>query len=350
MSLVSSYLPSRINSGPFVSSYSLPVLESKLGKHRWILPICSLTTSTEQLAELGPLVLPPLYREALDPSLQEALLSRISECFPYFRGTRKRGQVADQVEVVEVPAGSTATAPQDQIVGFSVDTAVEEHGPHLPLATDTIQSYGVLGRLAQQSSDLEMIRPIDYGHLTWGLPFGMSIDITPPLLTRYVTGFANAVQRWLQPRALYVVDVHGSIVHREAIQEGLQQSDCQKYAFRWLHDPLVEFAGQRGDQHAGGVETVLVEALNAALVDERWWPERIDHLMAGQMDLATALELSGDVRDFIAHVERLESSEEACNGIVGVIENARQLDATDLLERMLTVARADLEGLGATFS
>ena len=239
---------------------------------------------------------------------------------------------------------------QDQIVAFSVDTAVEEHGPHLPLATDTIQSYGVLRQLAQQVPDLAMIRPVDYGHLTWGLPFGMSIDVTPSLLTRYVTGFTNAVCRWLKPRALYVVDVHGSIVHREAIQEGLRQSECQKYAFRWLHEPLVEFAGDRGDQHAGGVETVLVEQFDPALVDAQWWPGRLDDLMAGQMDLATALGLSEDVRDFIAHVQQVETSGPACNGIVGVIENARQLDAAQLLARMLTVASDDLRLLGATFA
>jgi len=348
MSELSDYLPQCINEGPFVTSYSLPVLQGKLGQQPWRLPICSLSTPTRALAELGPLVLPPLYREALDPALQEALLERIKACFPCFEGTRQRTQVSDQLEIVELPAGPAEPVQEGQVIAFSVDTAVEEHGPHLPLATDTIQSYGVLDRLARETSDLQLVRPVDYGHLTWGLPFGMSVDITPTLLTRYVTGFANAIQQWLQPRALYVVDVHGSIVHREAIQEGLRQSECQDFCFRWLHEPLVEFAGDRGDQHAGGVETVLVNHFNPALVDSQWWPARIDELMAGQMDLATALELSGDVADFIVHVEAAEQRGQACNGIVGVIENARQLDATLLLQRMLDVAREDLQSLGAT--
>ncbi|MFP6671754.1 MAG: creatininase family protein [Pirellulaceae bacterium] len=348
MSELSSYLPQRINSGPFVTSYSLPALQGKLGQQPWHLPICSLTTATSELAALGPLVLPPLYREAMDESLQTALVARISECFPCFQGTRQRTQVSDQLEVVQLPAGPAGEVQEGQIVAFSVDTAVEEHGPHLPLATDTIQSYGVLSQLAQEVPELHLIRPVDYGHLTWGLPFGMSVDITPELLTRYVTGFANAVCRALQPRALYVVDVHGSIVHREAIQEGLRQSECSQFAFRWLHEPLVEFAGERGDQHAGGVETVLVNRFNPALVDTDWWPGRIDELMAGQMDLATALGLSDDVRDFVAHVEQAEDRGTPCNGIVGVVENADQLDAELLLQRMLAVASDDLQSLGAT--
>jgi len=348
MSDLSDYLPRRINEGPFVSSYSLPVLQDKLGQQPWLLPICSLTTPTRELANLGPLVLPPLYREAMDESLQEVLLERIKACFPCFQGTRQRTQVSDQLEIVELPAGPASEVQEGQIVAFSVDTAVEEHGPHLPLATDTIQSYGVLNQLAEQVSELQLIRPVDYGHLTWGLPFGMSIDITPELVTRYVKGFANAVCRLWQPRALYVVDVHGSIVHREAIQEGLRQSDCAQFAFRWLHEPLVQFAGDRGDQHAGGVETVLVNHFNPALVDSDWWPARVDELVAGQIDLATALDLSADVGDFVAHVEQALDRGMPCNGIVGVIENADQLDADLLLQRMLAVARDDLRSLGAT--
>lgn len=349
MSDLSDYLPQQVNQGPFVSSYSLPVLQSKLGQQPWKLPICSLSTPTRALTELGPLVLPPLYREALDESLQQELVTRIKACFPCFEGTRQRTQTADQVEVVELPAVAARDFPEGQIIAFSVDTAVEEHGPHLPLATDTIQSYGVLSQLAEQVSELQLIRPVDYGHLTWGLPFGMSIDITPELVTRYVKGFANAVCRCWQPRALYVVDVHGSIVHREAIQEGLRQSDCEQFAFRWLHEPLVTFAGDQGDQHAGGVETVLVNHFNPDLVDADWWPARIDQLVAGQMDLATALKLSGDVADFVAHVEEALDRGTPCNGIVGVVENADQLDADLLLQRMLAVASDDLRSLGATF-
>ena len=345
---LSLYLPHRINEGAFVANYSLPVLEEMVGRQPWRLPICSLTTPTRELAQLGPLVLPPLYREAMDASLQVELVTRIGECFPYFQGTAKRGQVGDCVEVVELPAGPGNPVPAGQVVAFSVDTAVEEHGPHLPLATDTIQSYSVLRRLTQRTEQLTLLRPVDYGHLTWGLPFGMSIDITPSLLTRYVTGFANAVQDWLQPRALYVVDVHGSIVHREAIQEGLQQSECHAFQFRWLHEPLVEFAGERGDQHAGAVETVLVEHMAPGLVDARWWPARIEQLQRGQMNLESAIELSDDVRDFVRYVEQQEQAGEPVNGIVGVIENAWQLDASDLVSRMMRVATRDLLNLGVT--
>jgi creatinine amidohydrolase/Fe(II)-dependent formamide hydrolase-like protein len=166
----------------------------------------------------------------------------------------------------------------------------------------------------------------------------MSIDITAPLLTRYVTGYANAIAGWLQPSATYVVDVHGSIVHRRAIQDGLAASQIGRWSFRWLHDPLVALSGDRGDQHAGGVETALIEFINPALVDSNWWPQRRDELLRRQMSLEDAVALSGDLPAFI---ERVES--EGLNGIVGGLENYDAVEGRDLMERILEVSRTDLD-------
>jgi creatinine amidohydrolase/Fe(II)-dependent formamide hydrolase-like protein len=197
-----------------------------------------------------------------------------------------------------------------------------------------------LSHLANDIEGLVVGPPVEYGHLTWGLPFGMSIDITPALLTRYVTGFANALQDWLQPEGMYVVDVHGSIVHRTAIIDGLKASSVKRHAFRWLYDPIVEFAGDRGDQHAGGVETAMVELAGHDLIDRRWWPARIDELAARQMDLETAVKLTPDLTRFIEYVES-----NSRNGIVGDVRNYYNVDAPTMLARILEVARADLKQL-----
>jgi creatinine amidohydrolase len=342
---VQKYIPARINEGPFVTAYSRPRLAELVRGARVVLPICSLGTPAGELATLGELVLPPLYHEALDEPLRGELVERIRSCFPFYEGTRERASWSGTLEVVELPRGPAAADHQGGIACFSVDTAVEEHGPHLPLATDTIQSYGVLEKLAAEYPDLHRVAPVEYGQLTWGLPFGLSVDITAPLLTRYVDGFARAVMQWARPDALYVVDVHGSIVHRTAIKEGLTSSECPRWAFRWLHDSLVEFAGERGDQHAGGVETVLVELINRQLVDDQLWPAAIDEIAAGQMEMNRAIELSADLAEFIEVVEASSRQDVPLNGIVGDIYNARQLDAADMMQRMLRVATQDLENL-----
>ena len=331
--------PSAINTGQWLTGYSLNRLLQRVGTDRIVLPICSLGTPLADLLDLAPLVLPPLYHEALDDELQKSLLDRIGDCFPFYHETARGGDA--RIDVVELPAAEhPPCGATGGVVAFSVDTAVEEHGPHLPLATDTLQSYAVLERLAAERDGMVIAPPLDYGQLTWGLPFGMSVDITAELLTRYVRGYANAISDWLQPRATYVVDVHGSIVHRIAIQDGLTQSGIGRWSFRWLHDPLVALSGDRGDQHAGGVETALIEFINPALVDSAWWPARRDELLAGQMSLEDAVGLSGDLGAFI---ERVES--EGLNGIVGGLENYDAVDGADLMERILEVSRADLDTL-----
>ena len=336
----SDYLPRRVNHGSFLTAHTFDDLRRRIADERMVLPICSLGTPVEELRRLAPLVLPPLYHEALDGSLQAEMVDRIRQCFPYFVGTKARETFAGQFEIVELPRRKYPGPTEPRILAFSVDTAVEEHGPHLPLATDTIQSYAVLEQLSREFSGLVLGPPVEYGQLTWGLPFGLSIDITAPLLTRYVTNFANAVVDWCSPAALYVVDVHGSIVHRTAIQAGLAASRCPRWAFRWLYEPLVEFAGERGDQHAGGVETALIHRVSPDLIDSRWWPQRIDKLAAGQMTMQSAVELSPHLDQFIARVEA-----GSLNGIVGNVRNFFDVDADLMFGRMFDVARRDVETL-----
>jgi creatinine amidohydrolase/Fe(II)-dependent formamide hydrolase-like protein len=103
---------------------------------------------------------------------------------------------------------------------------------------------------------------------------------------------------------------------------------------------LGEYTSQRGDQHAGGVETALVQYLQPELVDSRWWPGRIDELAQGSMELAVTLELAQDMDRFIRHVET-----ESRNGIVGDVRNFFAVDAATLFGKMLAVARQDLERL-----
>jgi creatinine amidohydrolase len=296
-----------------------------------------LATPYHELARLGDLLLPPLYHEALDDNLRQRIVDRILQCFPeydHMDANRRR------VRVVDVPAAPLPAVASTKVLAFSVDTAVEEHGPHLPLATDTIQSYSVLNALADRIDGILVGRPLEYGQLTWGLPFGFSVDLTAELLTEYVTRFANAVTRWHHAEALYVVDVHGSITHRQAIVEGLQCSNVERWFFRWFHEPLVEFASSRGDQHAGGVETALVEYTNPALLDPDWWPDRLEELADHQMNFEKAVELAPDLPRFIDY-----ATTHAFNGIIGNIVNYRDLDPSELFRRMLQLAHDDVQQL-----
>lgn len=339
---VNEYLPERVNTGKWLPGYTLDVLGRLDAGAEIVLPICSLGTPYEEAARLGDLLLPPLFHEALDEQLAARIVERIGQCFPLHElGGEERGS-RPSVRVEELGRRELGRAERPAVLAFSVDTAVEEHGPHLPLATDTIQSYAVLRRLAGEFAGLRLGPPVEYGQLTWGLPFGFSIDLTAELVEEYVRRVTNAMIDWLRPEAIYVVDVHGSIVHRRAIVAGLERSRAGKWAFRWLYEPLVEFTSARGDQHAGGVETALVEYAGGELVDKRWWPARIDEIAAGQMTLETAVELGADLPRWF---EQVRGSR--LNGVVGKIGNYHEVDAEVMFERMLDLARRDVEKLMA---
>ncbi len=335
----SSFVPKKTNTGFWLTAHTFNDLQDRIRDQRVVLPICSLGTPVAQLQELAPLVLPPLYHEALDVELKSTILHRIEECFPFYHRTRKRVQWKGKISIVELPK-EQHPPPQAPIVAFSADTAVEQHGPHLPLATDAIQSHAVLRHLTTEFDDFLIAPSVNYGHSTWGFPFGLSIDLTPPLVTNYVTGFANAIHEWIAPEAVYVVDVNGSIIHRRAVQDGLAQSRIDRLVYRWLHEPLVEFAAECGDQHAGGIETALVEHISEDLVDPHWWPEKYIELVLDQMSYDTAILLSPTLPRLIEYVEA-----RTLNGIVGDIRNYWEVDASQMMDRMLNLARNDVSQL-----
>jgi creatinine amidohydrolase/Fe(II)-dependent formamide hydrolase-like protein len=336
--MLNSYLPQKINSGRWITAYTLFALRDLPKQTEFILPIASLGTPYSAYEELGEFLLPPLFHEALDPSIKQPIIDRIHRCFPDYAHPQTN---TARLRIVELPVVTPAKANSPDVLAFSVDTAVEEHGPHLPLGTDTVQSYGALAALKEKlGAQFTIGHPLEYGQLTWGLPFGFSVDLTAELLTKYVSGYASAMQNWLQPKSMYVVDVHGSIVHRKAIVAGLEQSHVDQWSFRWLHEPLAEFSSKRNDQHAGGVETALVEFLNPELTDPVWWPGRFEEIEARQLSLAKAVELTPDLDLFIAEAARLD-----WNGIVGGIENYPSLDAADLFARIMAMAQEDVQQL-----
>jgi creatinine amidohydrolase/Fe(II)-dependent formamide hydrolase-like protein len=335
--MLSNYLPDRVNHGPWVTAYTLYRLRELPSDTQFVLPICSIAEPFDTLIGQDGLLLPPLYHEALTEPLKRQVIDRILDCFPVYGDDRHNRR---RVRVMEFSARELPLVKPPKVLAFSVDTAVEEHGPHLPLGTDTIQSYHVLQALSERVPELELFRPLDYGQLTWGLPFGFSVDLTTELLTEYVSGFAKAVIEWRQPASLYVVDVHGSIAHRQAIVDGLKQLDFARWTFRWLHEPLADVASERGDQHAGGVETALVELASPLLLDHAWWPDRRSELVAHQMSFEKAVELTGDLTAFRAYVDA-----QRFNGIIGDVSNYESLDAPSLRQRMVDRATVDLERL-----
>jgi creatinine amidohydrolase len=157
--------------------------------------------------------------------------------------------------------------------------ATEPHGPHAPLATDTIISVGICRRAAERlrgEIDVLVLPPVPYGVTRYGADFPGAVSIseeTPRApATEICSGFARVVlvNSHLEPEQVWTL--------REL---GLPLLDVTRRAnAERLTD---EF--RAGSGHAGRYETSLVLADHPELVDR----ERMRTLEAKMIDMAAEI-------------------------------------------------------------
>ena len=157
--------------------------------------------------------------------------------------------------------------------------ATEPHGPHAPLATDTIISVGICRRAAERlrgEVDVFVLPAVPYGVTRYGADFPGAVSIGEETLRSLVTEIAANFERivvvnsHLEPEQVWTLRATGLPlldITRRANAERLTE----------------EF--QAGAGHAGRYETSLVLAERPELVDQ----ERMRTLEANMVDMPTAI-------------------------------------------------------------
>ena len=157
--------------------------------------------------------------------------------------------------------------------------ATEPHGPHAPLATDTIISVGICRRAAERlrgEVDVLVLPAVPYGVTRYGADFPGAVSIGEETLRSLVTEIAANFERivvvnsHLEPEQVWTLRATGLPlldITRRANAERLTE----------------EF--QAGAGHAGRYETSLVLAERPDLVDQ----ERMRTLEANMVDMPTAI-------------------------------------------------------------
>jgi creatinine amidohydrolase len=147
--------------------------------------------------------------------------------------------------------------------------AVEPHGPHLPLGTDTLISVGMCERAARLISDppLVVLPPLPFGVTRYGAAFAGAIGITEATLRAVVLDVAAALSAQ-GFRRLVIVNNHFepeqvSTLRAAAADAGAVYLDLVRR--RNAQRLTNEF--QRGSCHAGRYETSLMLAADPHLVD-----------------------------------------------------------------------------------
>jgi creatinine amidohydrolase len=178
-------------------------------------------------------------------------------------------KLLEEMSWPEIEAGFEQTRTVILPVG-----ATEEHGPHLPTITDTIQALEV-ARAAATQRDVFLAPPLHYGVCRSTRGFPGTITVGHDALRAYVkdllisfadSGFAKVL----------ILTGHAGGQHMAALEEACQMA-VEEREFRVslvsLFD-LIDFKTVEtpGDGHAGEVETSLMMVIRKDLVKGR--PEK----------------------------------------------------------------------------
>ena len=189
---------------------------------------------------------------------------------------------ADRVPVLLLPIG-----------------AVEPHGPHAPLATDTLISTEMCERaalaLAGDPSIRALVLPaLPYGVTRYGAAFAGTVGVAPATLRSLVGDVLNGLREQGFTRVV-VVNNHFEPEHAQTLREACAEAGVAYLDLvRRRHAERLTDEFRSGSCHAGRYETSIVLAVQPSLVDA----ERAAALPPLHVDMPAAMEAGA--ADFLA--------------------------------------------------
>jgi creatinine amidohydrolase len=183
------------------------------------------------------------------------------------------------VEWAELKAAELrALAARGAVVVVPV-ASIEQHGPHLPVITDSLLCSSVARRGAERAAaQAPEGRPAVVAPTVWSglsehhMPFGGTLSLDFPAFSALVGGICRSLQRHGFRRILLLNGHGGNESALHVIVEQLSPtSEAVLATANYWHLAALEFAGilerQSGVRHACEAETSMVLALRPELVD-----------------------------------------------------------------------------------
>lgn len=188
---------------------------------------------------------------------------------------------------------STTTSPEakDKTVAVLPVGSFEQHGPGLPLTTDTLIA-GELARRCADTYDLLLLPPICFSCSHEHAAFPGTISVSPTTLSRVIEEVADDLSRQGVPK-LVVMNCHGG---NSVLINVVQQANAARKSMLLYptshHWNLARAASgcatdNHQDMHAGEAETSILLAVAPEQVQPGW--ESADH----QVDDRSLLTLVG---------------------------------------------------------
>jgi creatinine amidohydrolase len=145
--------------------------------------------------------------------------------------------------------------------------AVEPHGPHAPLGTDTLISVGICERAAARLENAVVLPPLPFGVTRYGAAFAGAIGISESTLRAVVLDVAKAVAE-NGFRRLVIVNNHFEPEQVATLRAAAEEAGALYLDLvRRRNAERLTDEFRRGSCHAGRYETSLVLADAPQLVD-----------------------------------------------------------------------------------
>jgi creatinine amidohydrolase len=141
--------------------------------------------------------------------------------------------------------------------------STEQHGPHLPLDTDTRVAEAVARGAAARLGENTLVAPaVSFGASGEHEMFAGTVSIGHDALRAVLVELGRSAGRWV--RRVVFVNGHGGNV--EALRGAVELLRAEGRDARWFGCALPQHAGFARDGHAGRTETSLMLALAPEVV------------------------------------------------------------------------------------
>ena len=203
--------------------------------------------------------------------------------------------------------------------------STEQHGPHLPEATDHLIAEG-LARAAAERSGYLCTPTVNVGVSPHHRQFHGTMWVDAPVFRDYVESFTRNLAYHGIDRVVYVNAHGGNVDHLREVGRRLHV-DREVYAIEWMWDEsipeLVSDAFEHNGPHGGPKETAMIQHLHPELVHDDRLAEARD---GGVVDIGEILAYQNGARTFY------DARENSDNGVFGDQTDATAEKGEELFE------------------
>lgn len=171
----------------------------------------------------------------------------------------------------EINYGYLKDNPPYQVAVLAMG-ATEPHNLHLPYGTDAFEGEAIGSRACelawQRGAKVVLLPTMPYGTETNMMEFPLAMNLNPSTLTRVITDIVESLAKH-RVLKLVILNSHGGNDFKPVLRELTDKTPVKIFLCEWyrgMASDLTTKIFENSDDHAGEVETSLIQFLKPHLV------------------------------------------------------------------------------------